>query len=103
MRAALIALGLFAVGCSTMTSQLRSRFAKERECPEGQVQVVERGGNVYIAHGCGQRAEYVCSGFASASSNTCEERGLQRQASPTGDPEQFPESPTQPLAPGGPR
>jgi hypothetical protein len=88
---------LLALGCSTATSRLRSRFANERGCPETQVGVTERGGNVYRATGCGKSAEYVCGGFASATSTPdCQERGLPSQAPATGQPRRFPE----PVNPG---
>jgi hypothetical protein len=100
MRSVFVALGLLLLGCSTTAGQLKTRFAKERACPEDEVRVSEKGGNAYVARGCGQSAEYVCSAFANSQGTApCEERGLRRQAPAGGDPRPFPESPTTPQAP----
>ncbi|HMR04150.1 MAG TPA: hypothetical protein PKA88_00165 [Polyangiaceae bacterium] len=97
MRKAGVLLALLAFGCSSTTSNLRTRFSKESGCPEAQVGVSERGGNVYRATGCGKTKEYVCGGFASATSvPECQERGLPSQAPASGDPRRFPE----PVNPG---
>lgn len=75
---------LLLVGCTTTTSRLRTRFSKEHACPESDTRVVESGGTVYVATGCGQRVEYVCQTFASTNDDprTCEERGLPKKAEP---------------------
>lgn len=76
----LVALTLYA-GCTTTTSRLRTRFAKEHGCPEADSRVVESGGTTYVATGCGQRVEYVCQTFASMNDDprNCEERGLSKK------------------------
>jgi hypothetical protein len=81
-------------GCATTASKLKAQFARERSCPEDEVRVFERGGVVYEATGCGQRAEYVCSAFANAGPRaSCEERGLSPKTPPGREPPQFPERP----------
>ena len=67
------------VACSTTTSGLKTRFARERGCPPGEVQVSEAGGSVYRANGCGEHTEYICesfAGFGASSTQHCRERGL---------------------------
>ena len=83
----MVLLGLGAVGCSTTTSSLKARYAKERRCPESQVAVREAGGAVYRASGCGDDAEYICEAFAGFGdpSRQCRERGLSPHE-PSGDP-----------------
>jgi hypothetical protein len=78
---------LLSTGCSTTTGSLKARFAKEQTCPVDQVGVVEEGGAVYRASGCGHDTEYVCSAFASFgdSSSNCAPRGLNPHE-PMGDP-----------------
>jgi len=53
-----------AVACSSTTSRLKARFAREQACPEDRVAVSEAGGAVYRAQGCGHDTEYVCEQFA---------------------------------------
>jgi hypothetical protein len=50
------------VSCVSTTSVVRSRFAREQGCPEGQVSVDEAGGTQYRARGCDKETTYVCSG-----------------------------------------
>lgn len=73
-----VALLVCCSACSTTSSQLKARFARERNCPIDQVGVVDRGGTVYRASGCGDDAEYVCGAFATLGdgSQNCRERGL---------------------------
>lgn len=73
-----------AVACASTSSLLVKRFSREHGCEPDQVRVFEHGGNGYIAEGCGQRAEYVCSTFAGSegSVNDCQERNAYRRASP---------------------
>jgi hypothetical protein len=75
------------LACSTSTSALRARYAKERKCPESRVAVSEQGGAVYRASGCGQLAEYICESFIGFgnSAQRCRERGLHPRE-PSGDP-----------------
>lgn len=75
------------VACSTTTSSLKARFAKERRCPASQVVVTEAGGAVYRARGCGDDAEYICESFAGMGdpSRQCRERGLNPHE-PSGNP-----------------
>jgi hypothetical protein len=77
-----VVLGLAA--CSTTASSLRSRFARERTCPESQVDVDEQGGNQYVARGCGDRAVYVCGAVAGFGDpeKSCNEQGLNRRGPP---------------------
>jgi hypothetical protein len=74
-------------GCSTTSSRLQARFAREQGCPVDQVGVVDRGGAVYRASGCGKDTEYVCPTFAGMgdSSKQCAERGSNPRE-PTGYP-----------------
>ena len=70
---------LAALACSATTSGLKTRFARERGCPSGEVAVSEAGGAVYRASGCGQHTEYTCesfAGFGNSSTVNCRERGL---------------------------
>lgn len=101
-----LALGvlLALAGCNRTSDSLRARFAKEYGCPEVQVSVVEGGGTVYRASGCGKSAEYVCGNFAASESDAarCEERGLPRKAPLGGDRPPFPEPADHPPPPGGP-
>jgi hypothetical protein len=75
---------LAASGCSSTSSLLTARFAREHSCQRDAVFVREAGQNVYVAEGCGQRAEYVCQSFAgvSGSEKGCAERGVNPQTSP---------------------
>jgi hypothetical protein len=91
MRLTCTCFALVLFGCASTSDGLRARFAKERSCPESQVSVVESGGVVYRASGCGQSAEYACGSFSSASdARGCQERGLPRRAS-SDAPERFPQ------------
>ena len=85
-------MSLFA--CSTSTSALRARYAKERKCPESQVAVSAQGGAVYRADGCAQQAEYICEAFAGLGNGAqrCRERGLSPRE-PSGDPNDGPKAP----------
>jgi hypothetical protein len=75
------------VACSTTTSGLKARFAREQTCPPDQVSVTDAGGAVYHASGCGAETEYVCEAFAGMGdiSQRCRERGLSPHE-PTGSP-----------------
>ena len=86
------------VACSTTTASLRARYAKERRCPESQVDVREAGGVIYRASGCGDETEYVCevSGGIGDPSRQCRERGLSPRE-PSGNPP--PKNPRQDLVP----
>ncbi|MEZ4223365.1 MAG: hypothetical protein R3B13_20635 [Polyangiaceae bacterium] len=82
---------LAVTGCATTASSLRARFSREVGCPESQVGVRERGGNVYLATGCGRSREYVCGGVSGLdSAHGCQERGLPQQA-PASEQRRFPE------------
>lgn len=76
-------VGFEVTGCASTGDKLRTRFARERGCPESQVLVSPRGGVVYAAEGCGQATEYVCGTFVSSSmdksAGSCDERNLPRQ------------------------
>ena len=74
-------------GCSTTSSRLKARFAREQGCAVDQVAVVDEGGTVYRASGCGKDTEYICPTFAGMgdSSRACSERGLNPHA-PMGEP-----------------
>lgn len=89
------------LACTTTTSRLRTRFSKEHDCPEADSRVVESGGTVYVASGCGQRVEYVCQTFASMNDDprTCVERGLDTKK-PGGDPPPLPGGKAPPDPPG---
>jgi hypothetical protein len=66
-------------GCAPTSNLLVDRFSREHSCQKDRVRVRDNGGNGYLAEGCGQRAEYVCSHFAGkkGSENTdCVERGV---------------------------
>ena len=84
---ALVGVVAGTVGCSTTSSRLSARFAREQGCPVDQVGVVDEGGMVYRASGCGSATEYVCPAFAGMgdSSKGCSPRGLNPHA-PMGDP-----------------
>jgi hypothetical protein len=74
---AIIAIGLAA--CTSSTGLLRARFSKEHTCPEDQVSVTEAGGTNYIAKGCNQTTEYVCTSFGGGPGTAytnCVEQGL---------------------------
>lgn len=77
--ALVLVVGLAA--CSTTTSKLRVRFAKEHGCSEDETRVTASGGTTYFASGCGKTAEYICPSFASAGDDarSCEERGLSKK------------------------
>ena len=88
---------LFAVAacaCST-TSGLKSRFAREQRCPADQVAVVDEGGTVYRASGCGTDTEYVCESFAGMgdSGQRCHERGSNPHEPTEGPPMKTPTRP----------
>jgi hypothetical protein len=80
----LIAIASVLTACAATSTLLVERFSRERSCQADRVRVHERGGNEYVAEGCGQRAEYLCQSYAgtASSANECSERGLPRQASP---------------------
>jgi len=61
MRNVAIALACLAVGCNSTLSSLKSRFATENACPEGDVYVSTSGGTQYQASGCKQSTTYVCA------------------------------------------
>ena len=82
MRMSLLAL-LF-LACSTTSSTLRTRFARERACSEDQVRVEDAGGNEYRVSGCEQHAVYVCgstAGFGNPGAS-CAEQGVTGHAPP---------------------
>jgi hypothetical protein len=87
---ALLVLACCTVGCSTTSSRLRARFAREQGCAIDQVGVVDEGGTVYRASGCGKDTEYVCPSFAGMgdSSRSCSERGLNAHEPPGNPPPQ---------------
>jgi len=80
-------LSLALSGCSTTVSQLQARFAREQNCPADQVFVVDEGGTVYRASGCGIDTEYVCESFAGMgdSASRCSIRGANPHV-PMGEP-----------------
>ena len=82
---ALSMLGL--CNCSTTVSKLRARFAREQNCPADQVFVVDEGGTVYRASGCGTDTEYVCESFAGMGDSAwgCSIRGANPHV-PPGEP-----------------
>jgi hypothetical protein len=103
-RILLVTLAASAWGCSSTTSALKARYARERSCPEDQVRVSPRGGVIYEASGCGETAEYACPGVSSWSRSaaaSCAERGVRGQA-PAGELRRFPEPPGPNPEPGAP-
>jgi len=70
--------------CSSTSSRLKARFAREQACPEHQVAVFEEGGEVYRASGCERSTEYICDAFAGMGdpSTRCRVRGLNPQEPP---------------------
>jgi hypothetical protein len=84
--------GLFVIlgccaGCSSTTSGLKARFARDHGCSTDQVAVVNENGVDYHASGCGKETDYVCgstAGFGD-SSHFCTVRGLNPHES-TGEP-----------------
>ena len=88
------------LGCSTTTSRLRTRFAKEHSCTEEATHVTEAGGTHYHVTGCGQVAEYVCPSFATMGEDArgCEEEGIVKK--PGGEPKVLPGPNTPPDPPG---
>ena len=81
--------------CSSTSSRLKARFAREQSCPEHQVAVSEEGGAVYRASGCDRSTEYICESFAGMGdpSRGCRQRGM--------DPRETPgQLPPQPQHPG---
>jgi hypothetical protein len=76
-----------ASACSTTSSRIKARFAREQSCPQDRVAVSDEGGMVYRASGCDQSTEYVCGAFAGMgdSSRECRARGLNPHE-PTGNP-----------------
>ena len=77
-------------GCKSTTGKLATRFANEHGCSQDRVTVVESGGYVYRASGCGQSAEYVCPSFAGTVNDvrSCEERGARKKV--PAEPAQYP-------------
>ncbi|HEY1536358.1 MAG TPA: hypothetical protein VGF76_20200 [Polyangiaceae bacterium] len=75
------------VACSTTSSGLKARFAREQRCPADQVSVTDAGGAVYHASGCGTDTDYVCEAFAGMGdiNQRCHERGLSPHE-PMGNP-----------------
>ncbi|MEO8919355.1 MAG: hypothetical protein ABI488_18190 [Polyangiaceae bacterium] len=85
-------MALAATGCSTTVSGLKSRFAREQSCPADQVAVVEQGGTVYRASGCGVATEYVCEGFVGMGdpAQRCHQRGSNPREPSDGPPMKTP-------------
>jgi len=48
-------------GCATQYTAVRERAAFDFRCPENQVEAESGPGGLWVAAGCGQRANYVCS------------------------------------------
>jgi hypothetical protein len=98
-----LAILLLTVGCSSTTSKLRTRFAKEHSCSVDETRVIENGGNSYRASGCGKSVEYVCPGIGSMgdAARECEESGLHKNpgAEPKPLPGAYPMAPPQPPGP----
>ncbi len=84
LQASALALCLTALGCASTSSLLRQRFSREHGCQKDEVRVREAGANAYLAEGCGQHAEYVCSTFMGGKGfeRSCQERGVVPNASP---------------------
>jgi hypothetical protein len=80
----LSSLLLCTMACSSTSSRLRARFAREQSCPEHQVAVSEQGGAVFRASGCDRSTEYICESFAGLGdpSRGCRERGLNPRETP---------------------
>jgi hypothetical protein len=49
------------LGCTNMSSQVRSRAARDFSCGEEQTQIVDAEANVYRLSGCGLEASYHCT------------------------------------------
>lgn len=75
-RAALVALVLLMVGCSTATGTVKLRFSREHNCPEDRIQLTELGGNAYRLVGCGHNEIFTCicskrGAYGSCAEHTC--------------------------------
>lgn len=64
--------------CVSTTSVVRTRFAKEQSCPEGNVTVDLEGGSLYRVRGCDKETTYVCGSVAGFNGGVqcAEEEGL---------------------------
>jgi hypothetical protein len=62
MKLAVVTLvGLALCACTSgLHSQMKHDVSAEWGCPEGQIDVVSQGSDVYRVSGCGQSALYAC-------------------------------------------
>lgn len=73
-RSALLALGVGAAGCFSMSVSpdiVRTKAASDLSCPGESLQVEKVTDNNWKVAGCGQTVTYVCSGSNSLSAGMC--------------------------------
>jgi hypothetical protein len=58
-------LTLWAAGCASLESRVRTRAAADFHCSEQQLEVLDRTERVFRVAGCGEEATYICQDDAS--------------------------------------
>jgi hypothetical protein len=70
------------LGCTNMSSQVRSRAARDFSCGEEQTQIVDAEAGVYRLSGCGLEASYHCTDDTSLNAR-CQRLYLSKVNAPT--------------------
>jgi hypothetical protein len=58
------ALTLWAAGCASLESRVRTRAAADFHCNEQDLTIVDRETMVFRVAGCGEEATYICTDSA---------------------------------------